>query len=50
MRTCIGLRGVGDRSLLLNTHLAEFIGSEMGLQDISRTSDGQHRETENSGN
>ena len=39
-------REVGDLSLFLNTHVAQFVGVELGLEQIGRSTDEEHSETD----
>ena len=50
MRPAHRARGLGDRSLFLNTHLAEFLGTKLRLDEISRPAKDEHRQTEDRGN
>ena len=41
---------MGDRSFLLNTHLAEFVGTELGLHEVSGSGEHEHCKAEDGGN
>jgi len=42
-------KGTGDLSSLLDAHLAEFVGTELGLHDVRRSRERKEYETENCG-
>jgi hypothetical protein len=42
-------REVGDLSLFLNTHVAQFVGVVLGLKQIGRSAEDEHRDTDDYG-